>query len=44
MNYVIMWRVDNQKIIIPEEDLEEIYNTIIEKYSLDKEQSLKRVK
>ena len=31
-------------MIIPEENLEEIYNTIIEKYSLDKENQLKRVK
>ena len=44
MNDVIMWRVDNQEIIIPEEKLEEIYNNILEKYSLDKENTLKRVK
>ena len=44
MTDVIMWRIKNKNMIIPEENLEEIYNTIIEKYSLDKENQLKRVK
>ena len=44
MNYVIIWRLENPAKLIPEEKLEEIYNTIIEKYSLNKENILKKVK